>query len=417
MRSWPTVYLPPTLGENKDSRPDLVLIDSYSGERVKLTDSPFSIYVCGITPYDATHLGHAATYLTFDLISRFQIASGKRLNFTQNVTDIDDPLLERARRDSQNWEELAHSQIELFREDMTELRVIPPDHYLGVVESMNTVIRYIQELVDTGKTYNLAGDIYLDLGGVPGALEGLPMPIDEAIKIFQARGGDPSREGKRHPLDTLIWSAEKPGEPSWQSQFGPGRPGWHIECVAIALNTLTSSEIGEESQFSLTLQGGGSDLRFPHHYMTNVQSRAITGREFARAYLHTGMISWQGEKMSKSLGNLVFVSKLREQGWSGNEIRFALINRHLTDDFDWETRHLESARNSLARISSALSREEVAPTEAVVREVQLALSEGLDVPRAINAIFQWCSATESGIVGGVAGELSRAIDLYLGIAL
>lgn len=417
MRSWPTVYLPPTLGESKDSRRDLVLIDSYSGERVKLTDSPFSIYVCGITPYDATHLGHAATYLTFDLISRFQIASGKRLNFTQNVTDIDDPLLERARRDSQNWEELAHSQIELFREDMTELRVIPPDHYLGVVESMNTVIRYIQELVDTGKTYNLAGDIYLDLGGVPGALEGLPMPIDEAIKIFQARGGDPSREGKRHPLDTLIWSAEKPGEPSWQSQFGPGRPGWHIECVAIALNTLTSSEIGEESQFSLTLQGGGSDLRFPHHYMTNVQSRAITGREFARAYLHTGMISWQGEKMSKSLGNLVFVSKLREQGWSGNEIRFALINRHLTDDFDWETRHLESARNSLARISSALSREEVAPTEAVVREVQLALSEGLDVPRAINAIFQWCSATESGIVGGVAGELSRAIDLYLGIAL
>jgi L-cysteine:1D-myo-inositol 2-amino-2-deoxy-alpha-D-glucopyranoside ligase len=417
MRSWPTVYLPPTLGESKDSRRDLVLIDSYSGERVKLTDSPFSIYVCGITPYDATHLGHAATYLTFDLISRFQIASGKRLNFTQNVTDIDDPLLERARRDSQNWEELAHSQIELFREDMTELRVIPPDHYLGVVESMNTVIRYIQELVDTGKTYNLAGDIYLDLGGVPGALEGLPMPIDEAIKIFQARGGDPSREGKRHPLDTLIWSAEKPGEPSWQSQFGPGRPGWHIECVAIALNTLTSSEIGEESQFSLTLQGGGSDLRFPHHYMTNVQSRAITGREFARAYLHTGMISWQGEKMSKSLGNLVFVSKLREQGWSGNEIRFALINRHLTDDFDWETRHLESARNSLARISSALSREEVAPTEAVVREIQLALSEGLDVPRAINAIFQWCSATESGIVGGVAGELSRAIDLYLGIAL
>lgn len=417
MRSWPTVYLPPTLGENKDSRQDLVLIDSYSGERVKLTDSPFSIYVCGITPYDATHLGHAATYLTFDLINRFQIASGKRLNFTQNVTDIDDPLLERARRDSQNWEELAHSQIELFREDMTELRVIPPDHYLGVVESMNTVIRYIQELVDTGKTYNLAGDIYLDLGGVPGALEGLPMPIDEAIKIFQARGGDPSREGKRHPLDTLIWSAEKPGEPSWQSQFGPGRPGWHIECVAIALNTLTSSEIGEESQFSLTLQGGGSDLRFPHHYMTNVQSRAITGREFARAYLHTGMISWQGEKMSKSLGNLVFVSKLREQGWSGNEIRFALINRHLTDDFDWEKRHLESARNALARISSALSREEVAPTEAVVREIQLALSEGLDVPRAINAIFQWCSATESGIVGGVAGELSRAMDLYLGIAL
>ncbi|MGA0442866.1 MAG: cysteine--1-D-myo-inosityl 2-amino-2-deoxy-alpha-D-glucopyranoside ligase [Candidatus Nanopelagicaceae bacterium] len=417
MRSWPTVYLPPTLGASKGSHPDLVVIDSYSGERVKLTDSPFSIYVCGITPYAATHLGQDATYLTFDLINRFQIASGKELNFSQNVTDIDDPLLERAERDSKDWEELAYSQIQLFREDMTELRVIPPNYYLGVVESMNTVIRYIQALVDTGKTYILARDMYLDLGAIPGALERLPMPIDEAIKIFQARGGDPSREGKRHPLDTLIWSGEKPDEPSWQSQFGPGRPGWHIECVAIALNTLTGSARVEDLQFSLTLQGGGSDLRFPHHYMTNVQSRAITGREFARAYLHTGMISWQGEKMSKSLGNLVFVSKLREEGWSGNEIRFALINRHLTGDFDWKMERLENARNALARISSALSREEVAPTEAVVREIQSALAEGLDVPRAINAIFQWCSATESGIVGGMAGELSRAMDLYLGIAL
>lgn len=417
MRSWPTVYLPPTLGAIKSSHPDLVVIDSYSGESVKLTDSPFSIYVCGITPYDATHLGHAATYLTFDLINRFQIASGKELNFTQNVTDIDDPLLERAKRDSQNWEELAHSQIELFREDMTELRVIPPRNYLGVVESMSTVIRYIQELVDTGKTYILDGDTYLDIGAIPGALEHLPMPLDEAINIFQARGGDPSRQGKRHPLDTLIWSGERLGEPSWQSQFGRGRPGWHIECVAIALSTLTSSEREEVSQFSLTLQGGGSDLRFPHHYMTNVQSRAITGREFARAYLHTGMISWQGEKMSKSLGNLVFVSKLREEGWSGNEIRFALINRNLASDFDWEMRHLGNARNALARISSALSREEVAPTDTVVTEIQFALSEGLDVPRAIDAIFKWCSATESGVVGGNAGELSRAIDLYLGIAL
>lgn len=416
MRSWPSVYLPPS--DNSTEHPPLRLTDSYSNKKEELKDFRVASYVCGITPYDATHLGHAATYLTFDLIHRFVIASGKTLQYTQNITDIDEPLLERAKRDNQNWEDLATSQIELFREDMTELRILPPKSYLGVVESMSTVIKYIKALIDTGKTYDLEGDIYLDLSKIQGALENLPVAIDEALNIFAARGGDPGRAGKRHPLDTLIWSAERPGEPSWQSPFGNGRPGWHIECVAIALETLTGQPSSDrESSASISLQGGGSDLRFPHHYMTSVQARAITNRSFAKIYLHTGMIAWQGEKMSKSLGNLVFVSKLREAGWSGNEIRFALINRDYRADLNWEMGMLEEARANLHRINSALSREEVAPTHNVVAKIRDSISNDLNVEGAIASVLDWCSQTELGAKGGSAGELSRALDLYLGIAL
>lgn len=416
MRSWPSVYLPPS--DNSTAHPSLRLTNSYSNKKEELKDFTVASYVCGITPYDATHLGHAATYLTFDLIHRFVIASGRTLQYTQNITDIDEPLLERAKRDNQNWEDLATSQIELFREDMTELRILPPNNYLGVVESMPTVIKYIKALIDTGKTYDLEGDIYLDLSKIQGALENLPVAIDEALNIFASRGGDPGRAGKRHPLDTLIWSAERPGEPSWQSPFGNGRPGWHIECVAIALETLTGQPSSDrESSASISLQGGGSDLRFPHHYMTSVQARAITNKSFAKIYLHTGMIAWQGEKMSKSLGNLVFVSKLREAGWSGNEIRFALINRDYRADLNWEMGILEEARTNLHRINSALSREEVAPTHNVVAKIRDSISNDLNVEGAIASVLDWCSQTELGAKGGSAGELSRALDLYLGITL
>lgn len=416
MRSWPAVYLPPAIAVS--DHPKLSLRDSYTGELVHLDGERFSSYVCGITPYDATHLGHAATYLTFDLIHRFQIAAGKELQYSQNITDIDDPLLERAARDGEDWRDLASSQIELFREDMSELRVLPPQQYLGVVESMDTVITYIKLLVDSGKTYSIDGDIYLDLGAIPGAIENLPLPVGEAISIFASRGGDPERSNKRHPLDTLIWSSEREGEPSWPSPFGGGRPGWHIECVAIALSTLARKTLNEgDRSSSITLQGGGSDLRFPHHYMTSVQASVITGISFADIFLHTGMISWQGEKMSKSLGNLVFVSRLRSEGWSGNEIRWALINRHYRQDFPWKMEYLPKARRELERINSVLSREEVAPTREVLSRIQSALSQDLNVPLAIEAILDWCSSTEEGKTGGVSGEISRALDLYLGIAL
>lgn len=415
MRSWPSLYLPPALSDI--SHPPLKLHHSYLGEIVAITDNEPTIYVCGITPYDATHLGHAATYLTFDLVSRYFLASGKQITTTQNITDIDDPLLERAKRDDVDWQDLGRSQIDLYCDDMTELHVLPPSNYLGVIESMSVIVQYIEKLLDSGNCYWLESDLYLDFKKIPSALADLPFPMEEAIEIFAERGGDPDRSGKRHPLDTLLWLGERDGEPSWKAPFGSGRPGWHIECVAIALSTLGRANNSTANRFSITLQGGGSDLKFPHHYMTGVQVRALTGFDFASIYIHTGMIFWQGAKMSKSLGNLLFVSKLLASGWSANELRLALINRNYRENLEWQDELLLAARSTLERITENLAREEVAPTKPVIQAIVTAISTDLNIPEAIRALLDWCSKTEAGATGGSAGELARALDLYLGLTL
>jgi L-cysteine:1D-myo-inositol 2-amino-2-deoxy-alpha-D-glucopyranoside ligase len=406
MLSWSPPYLPPLHYDF----PSLELRDSYSRKLHRVSDS--GIYVCGITPYDSTHLGHAATYITFDLIARYLIASGKSPKRTQNVTDIDDPLLERANRDGFAWTELSTSQIQLFRDDMTSLRVIPPSHYLGVVENMNLILGYIGRLVNNGVTYDIDGDIYLDLSLVPGALEKLPQSLPESIEIFRTRGGDPDRAGKRHPLDTLIWMKNRVGEPYWEGPYGRGRPGWHIECVALALSSLD-----EGKNISIAIQGGGNDLRFPHHYMTGVQALALTSKQFSEIYVHTGMIGLNGEKMSKSRGNLIFVSKLLRDGVDSMALRLALMNRRYSEDFMWNENYLSKAVNFLARLRSALSREESAPTLPVITALTAALSQDLDTPRALGEIEKWCHRSESGEIGGNPGELSRAIDALLGLAL
>lgn len=406
MLSWPSPYLPPL----HLKFPSLELRDSYTRNLNTVSDS--GIYVCGITPYDATHLGHAATYITFDLIARYLIASGKSPKRTQNVTDIDDPLLERANRDGFDWTELSTSQIQLFRDDMTSLRVIPPSHYLGVVENMDLILGCIEKLVNRGITYDIDGDIYLDLSLISGALEKLPHSLTESIEIFRTRGGDPDRAGKRHPLDTLIWMKNRVGEPYWEGRYGRGRPGWHIECVALALSSLD-----EGKSFSIAIQGGGNDLRFPHHYMTGVQAFALTSREFSQTYVHTGMIGLNGEKMSKSRGNLIFVNRLLSDGIDPMAIRLALINRRYSDDFMWNDNSLDEAANFLVRLRSALSREDSAPTVPVITALTAALSQDLDTSKALGEIEKWCYRTESGEVGGNPGELSRAIDALLGIAL
>ena len=410
MRSWPSPYLPPA--PTGISHPDLKLIDSYTGGFIELSTGEISTYVCGITPYDATHLGHASTYLAFDLVHRYLVASGSSLNFVENITDIDDPLLERAARDSQAWSELAENQIELFRADMTALRVISPISYRGVVESMPGIIEDIQSLVNKGITYEIQGDIYLALGEVPGAIEKLPMSLSAAIEIFAERGGDPSRIGKKHPLDTLLWQSRKGNEPYWQSPFGDGRPGWHIECVSIATRNSPA-----KLNTCISLQGGGSDLIFPHHYMTNVQARALTGKEFAAGYVHAGMIGLDGEKMSKSRGNLVFVSKLLESGLDPMIIRTALMQRHYQSDTMWTTDLVDSANAVISRIRQNLARELVAPTHDSITEIVNALSDNLDTVRVFTTIESWCAATEAGDTGGSAGEMSRALDLYLGLTL
>jgi len=374
----------------------------------------YRLYVCGITPYDATHLGHAATYVAFDLINRYLRFGGADVSFVQNITDIDDPLFERAKRDGLDWSELATSQIELFRGDMVALHVIPPDHYVGVVEAMQIIIDAVSALQSKDSTYKVDDDLYFRVRSDPEFLKRTHLSSEVAMEYFAERGGDPQRSGKEDPFDALVWKAQRDGEPGWPSPFGIGRPGWHIECSAIALHYLKPSASDE---FAIDIQGGGSDLIFPHHDMSAAQGWLATGQKFARFFVHAGMIGLDGTKMSKSLGNLIFVSKLIEQGVEPMAIRLALLGHHYRSDHMWGSSEISDAVTFLSRIRLNLARVEVAPTETLISDLLSALSNDLDTVRALELIASWCTATESGATGGSAGQLSRVMDDLLGLAI
>jgi L-cysteine:1D-myo-inositol 2-amino-2-deoxy-alpha-D-glucopyranoside ligase len=417
MNSWPVISVPP-LATTFDI-PQIGLMDTASGSIKTLAKKDlYKIYVCGITPYDATHLGHAATYLTFDLINRYLRLSGAQVKFVQNITDIDDPLLERANRDGVDWKDLALSQIELFQGDMVNLHIIPPDHYIGVVEAMPLVTAAIEKLAAQGSTYLVDQDLYFAVRSDSHFGSRSHLSEEQMLSLFAERGGDPKRAGKRDPLDALLWLGEREGEPSWPSPYGVGRPGWHIECCAIALHYLeTEVGPGATSETAIDIQGGGSDLIFPHHEMSAAQAQVLQNREFASHYVHAGMIGLDGVKMSKSLGNLVFVSKLVASGVDPMAIRWALMESHYSEDRMWSDEILSDAQSWLDRLRGALSRMEVSPTEVVVQGIIEAQSNNLDTPQALALIKSWIDNTEKGSVGGQAGELSRALDTILGIAL
>lgn len=413
MNSWAEIYLPPI--DSTFTFPGLSLRNSATGAIAALpVKQKYRMYVCGITPYDATHLGHAATYITFDLVNRYLRAMGKTVLFVENVTDIDDPLLERAKRDNVDWKELAQSQINLFRGDMSDLHIIPPAHYIGAVESIPLVVDSIEKLQTLGTIYPVEKDLYFSVRADKNFGTRAHLSQDEMLELSAERGGDPARPGKRDPLDALVWLHERADEPSWPSPFGRGRPGWHIECCAIALNYL--SVTGDE-EFLIDIQGGGSDLLFPHHEMGAAQAGVLTGKSFARIYMHAGLIGLDGEKMSKSRGNLAFLSVLMEQGADPMAVRLALISDHYSQDRMWTDERLSTATQFLERLRVLLSRPEVAPTSNVVQGIIESLANDLDTPRAIEILEMWCQKTETGSIGGSAGELSRAMDLLLGIAL
>lgn len=374
----------------------------------------YRLYVCGITPYDATHLGHAATYVTFDLINRYLRFGGAQVSFVQNITDIDDPLFERAKRDGLDWSELATSQIELFRGDMVALHVIPPEHYVGVVEAMQIIIDAISALANKDSTYKVDEDLYFRVRLDPEFLTRTHLSEETAMEYFAERGGDPQRSGKSDPFDALVWKAQRDGEPGWPSPFGVGRPGWHIECSAIALHYLRPNPTEE---FSIDIQGGGSDLIFPHHDMSAAQGLIATGQKFARFFVHAGMIGLDGTKMSKSLGNLIFVSKLINDGIEPMAIRLALLGHHYRSDHMWGSSEIADASAFLQRIRLNLARMEVAPTDDVIADLLSALANDLDTVRALEVIASWCTATENGSSGGSAGQLSRVLDDLLGLAI
>jgi L-cysteine:1D-myo-inositol 2-amino-2-deoxy-alpha-D-glucopyranoside ligase len=412
MKTWSDLYIPPL--DSRFKLGDLSLHDSAS-QSVKplVRKNRYRMYVCGITPYDATHLGHANTYLAFDLVNRYLRATGAQVNFVENITDIDDPLLERAARDGVNWEDLARSQIELFKSDMVALHVIPPTHYIGAVEAIPQVLAAIKVLQAKGTVYNVDHDLYFEVRSDSDFGKRSHLSESEMIEIFSQRGGDPDRAGKKDPLDALLWLSQRPDEPGWASEFGIGRPGWHIECCAIALNYL---DIADGDLTSIDIQGGGSDLIFPHHEMSAAQSKMINGREFATHYVHAGMIGLDDEKMSKSKGNLVLISNLLKQGHDAMAIRLALLSQHYRTDHMWNENDLIKAGTLLDQLRVALSRMEVAPTESTINEVITALANDLDTPSAIKSLRNWLTETDAGKVGGSPGELSRAIDTLLGIA-
>ena len=406
MKSWPSVAFPQI---PKATKPLTIYSTSAAALVTLPVKSKYQMYVCGITPYDATHLGHAATYLTFDLVHRYWRAMGADVNYIQNITDIDDPLLERANRDGVDWKDLAHSQIDLFRSDMQLLRVLPPSHYEGAVDAIPDVVDAISKLDSTGSVYDVDADKYFEVHKDAGFGTESHLPEDQMLAIFAERGGDPARTGKKHPLDALLWLAHREGEPAWPSKFGDGRPGWHIECAAIALKF---AEL--EQDYVIDIQGGGKDLIFPHHEMSASQVKLLTGKTFARAYVHAALIGLDGEKMSKSKGNLVFVSKLIESGVSPMAIRWALLKRPYCQEYMWLRNETDIAQSEIDALNLKLKNDQVPATENLISAIYDFLADDLKSADAIAAINNWV-ATDGH--GGDVEQLRSVIDGLLGITL
>jgi L-cysteine:1D-myo-inositol 2-amino-2-deoxy-alpha-D-glucopyranoside ligase len=347
------------------------MFDTATGGMVLAAPGPVArMYVCGITPYDATHIGHAATYLTFDLLNRAWRDAGHDVRYVQNVTDVDDPLLQRAAATGVDWQVLAKEQTDLFAQDMAALGVLPPDSYVGAVEGIPLVVRAVERLLESGHAYRVPGangepdgDVYFRVHDDPrfGGIAHLDEPT--MLDLFAERGGDPQRPGKHHPLDCLVWRVERPNEPAWDGgSLGRGRPGWHIECTTIALEHLG---------VSFDIQGGGADLTFPHHEMGAAEGHLLAGGPpYARAYVHVGLVGLDGHKMSKSRGNLVFIAHLRADGVDPAVIR---------------------AGARLARWRAAGALPEAADSTTVLARIRDRIADDLDAPGALAAVDAWAS--------------------------
>ena len=437
MDSWRAALVPALAGHGPEPR----IHDTATGQLVPAAGGRIAtIYACGITPYDATHIGHAATFVSWDLLIRAWRDAGHDVRYVQNVTDVDDPLLARADRDREDWRELAAREIGRYRLDMTALRVLPPDRLAGAVEALPVIEWFAGQLADRGALYELEGDQYF-ARSADAAFGAMPrLDPGTMVELFAERGGDPGRPGKKDPLDPLVWLAARPGEPHWPSQFGPGRPGWHVECAAIATDYLGAR---------FDVQAGGTDLIFPHHEMSASHARVVYGGSgpdgpaFARRYLHAGMIRLDGEKMSKSLGNLVFVSALLAQGADPMAVRLALLAGHYRADRDWAAADLAAAEGRLARwraavtragaalaAGGAMARPGAAPippgaaagAERVLAAVRERMASDLDTPGALAAVDQWAAETVGAAAlppGSADGAalVRDTVDALLGIAL
>jgi L-cysteine:1D-myo-inositol 2-amino-2-deoxy-alpha-D-glucopyranoside ligase len=369
-------------GGSRDVGGGLRLYDTARQEVAPIDAGPLvTLYSCGITPYDSAHLGHAQVYLTFDILQRRLRDLGHETRCVRNVTDVDDDILRKARELGVHYLDLAAEEIARFDSDMAALGLIPAWSEPRATSAIAEILTLIGAVLDSGRAYQAGGAVYFDVTTFPafGTVSHLDEPTMLAVAAEQ--GGRPDDPNKRHPLDFVLWQPSLPDEPSWESRWGPGRPGWHVECSALALR-----ELGD----TIDVHGGGRDLAFPHHESENAQSVSATGRPFVRHWLHVGLVGLDGTKMSKSLGNLVFVGELLKE-WEPAVIRLALLDHHYRGDWEWSPEDLPRAATRLEAWRRAAP-PGLSPgaadqsDDAGVRSVRSFLDNDLDTPGALLAL-------------------------------
>jgi L-cysteine:1D-myo-inositol 2-amino-2-deoxy-alpha-D-glucopyranoside ligase len=365
------------------------------------------MYVCGITPYDSTHLGHAATYLAYDLLIRRLEDLGHEVRMVRNVTDVDDSILPKARELGIPYLELADAELARFHTDMEALGMRAPVAEPRATEAIHGIVEMVNRLLDSGHAYLTHGTVYYDVSTFPRFGELSHYSRDHMIRLARARGGTPDDPHRRDPLDFVLWQPSLPDEPAWRAPFGVGRPGWHVECSVMAMESLGNT---------LDLHGGGTDLIFPHHECEVAQSESITGEPFCRHWMHSAMVSYEGEKMSKSLGNLVFVSDLLEVA-DARAIRLALMRHHYRAGFEWYDTDLEEGAALLQRLLAAANVERGPDPAPFADRVRAALDDDLDAPKALEALDDLASAVLSGGDDPLAAGALRDLAMLVGVDL
>ena len=347
------------------------LYDTARREVVPFEAGPIvKMYTCGITPYDAAHLGHAATYLAYDVLQRRLRDLGHETQCVRNVTDVDDDILRKARELGVYYLDLAAEEVSRFDTDMAALGLLPAFSEPRATSAIPDILGFIGMVLESGHAYRSGGAVYFDVSSFARFGQVSGYDHETMLRLAAERGGHPDDPLKRNPLDFVLWQPSAPDEPFWDSLWGPGRPGWHIECSALSMR-----ELGE----TIDIHGGGSDLIFPHHECEAAQSEAATGSVFVRYWIHAGMVRLDGTKMSKSLGNLVFVHDLLKE-WEPAAVRLAILGHHYRSDWDWHDGLMPEATSRLQAWRRA------GPGEGGLAEVRAALDDDLDTPSAIGAI-------------------------------
>jgi L-cysteine:1D-myo-inositol 2-amino-2-deoxy-alpha-D-glucopyranoside ligase len=340
-----------------------------------LEEKKVKMYVCGITPYDTTHLGHAFTYMSFDVLKRVLQSQDYQVTYVQNVTDIDDDILKRAKKLDQDWKELGKFWTEKFLRDLKALNIQMPDHYVKATETIPTIIKIITTLETKGYAYENKGNVYFRIQNDSEYGKLSKYREKQMIKLSKERGADPNDPLKEHPLDFIMWQKSLPDEPYWEAKWSKGRPGWHIECSAMIYKYLYNN---------IDIHGGGTDLIFPHHESEIAQSEQFTGvKPFVNYWMHTGAVGYEGEKMSKSLGNLIMISDLLKT-YSANGIRYLLLSHHYREPWEYKEEELKSSEQKISEFKSILhdkTTEKI--NDKVLNEFNDALQNDLNTPAAL----------------------------------